>query len=81
MKYLACASRGRDHDNSSERNRSRGIYRQRIEINNSGNSNTITTVQKDYLLMELPQIMRSERTNFGKSVRKQYERHEINLKR
>lgn len=81
MMFLSCASRGRNPDNLSERNRSRGIYRQRIEINNSGNSNTITTVQKDYLLMELPQIMRSERTNFGKSVRKQYERHEINLKR
>ncbi len=81
MKYLACASRGRNPDNPSERNRSRGMYRQRIEINNSGNSNTITTVQKDYLLMEFPQIMRSERTNFRKSVRKQYERHEINLKR
>lgn len=57
------------------------MYRQRIEINNSGNSNTITTVQKDYLLMEFPQIMRPERTEFGKSVRKEYERHELGLKR
>ncbi len=29
----------------------------------------------------LPAILKSERTCFGKSVRKQYERHEINLKR
>lgn len=81
MKYLACASRGRNPDNPSERNRSRGMYRPRIEINNSGNSNTIITVQKDYLLMEFPQVMRPERTEFGKSVRKKYERHELGLKR
>lgn len=31
--------------------------------------------------MEFPQIMRSERTEFGKSVRKEYERHELGLKR
>ncbi|UWP49701.1 DNA cytosine methyltransferase [Hoylesella buccalis ATCC 35310] len=31
--------------------------------------------------MEFPQIMRSERTEFGKSVRKEYERHELGIKR
>lgn len=82
MKYLACASRGRNPDNPSERRKSLGRYKQRLEINLREVSNTITTSLKDNYVMEiLPAILKSERTSFGKSVRKQYERHEINLKR
>lgn len=52
MQYLSCAQRVRNPDNPNERSRSHGLYRQRIEVNIKGVSNTITTVQKDYLLME-----------------------------
>ena len=52
MQYLSCAQRGRNPDNPKERSRSHGLYRQRLEVNIKGMSNTITTVQKDYLLME-----------------------------
>lgn len=82
MKFLSCASRGRNPDNPSERAKSLGRYKQRIEINKRGVSNTITTVQKDFLVIDLlPSVLRKERTDFGKAVRKQYERHEIKLKR
>ena len=52
MQYLSCAQRGCNPDNPKERSRSYGLYRQRLEVNIKGVSNTITTVQKDYLLME-----------------------------
>lgn len=52
IQYLSCAQRGRNPDNPNERSRSHGLYRQRIEVNIKGVSNTITTVRKDYLLME-----------------------------
>ncbi len=52
MQYLSCAQRGRNPDNPKERSRSHGLYRQRLEVNIKGVSNTITTVQEDYLLME-----------------------------
>lgn len=46
------AMRGRNPDNPSERGKSNGRYKQRIEMNQNGTSNTITSVQKDNLVVE-----------------------------
>lgn len=82
MKYLVCASRGRNPDNPSDRGKSLGGYKQKLEVNLIEVSNTMTTSLKyNYVMEILPAILKSERTYFGKSVRKQYERHKINLKR
>lgn len=42
--------RGRNPDNPSERAKSNGRYRQRLEMNDKGAGNTITSVQKDNYL-------------------------------
>lgn len=44
--------RGRNPDNPSERGKSNGNYQQRLEVNENGTSNTITSVQKDNLVVE-----------------------------
>ncbi|MBO7235198.1 MAG: DNA cytosine methyltransferase [Alistipes sp.] len=49
--------RGRNPDNPSERAKSNGRYRQRLEMNDKGTSNTITSVQKDNLVVE-PRIIK-----------------------
>ena len=54
---IICAMRGRNPDNPSERAKSNGRYRQRLEMNDKGTSNTITSVQKDNLVVE-PQIIK-----------------------
>ena len=46
------AMRGRNPDNLSERGKSNGNYQQRLEVNENGTSNTITSVQKDNLVVE-----------------------------
>jgi site-specific DNA-cytosine methylase len=46
------AMRGRNPDNPSERGRSNGRYKQRLEMNENGTSNTLTGVQKDNLVVE-----------------------------
>lgn len=46
------AMRGRNPDNPSERGKSNGNYRQRMEENKNGVSNTLTSVQKDNLVAE-----------------------------
>lgn len=46
------AMRGRNPDNPNERGKSNGNYQQRLEINENGTSNTITSVQKDNLVIE-----------------------------
>lgn len=46
------AMRGRNPDNPSERGRSNGRYKQRLEMNKNGTSNTLTGVQKDNLVVE-----------------------------
>lgn len=48
---VICASRGRNPDNPSDRTTGNPTE-QRIEINNSGCSNTLTSVQKDNYLLE-----------------------------
>lgn len=49
--------RGRNPDNPNERAKSNGRYRQRLEMNDKGTSNTITSVQKDNLVVE-PRIIK-----------------------
>lgn len=46
------AFRGRNPENPSERARSNGRYKQRLEINENGTSNTLTGVQKDNVVIE-----------------------------
>lgn len=75
---LICASRGRNVENPSDR--TPGIHtEQRLEINYSGTSNTLTTVQKDNYVLE-PNVLKAERTEYGKAIRKQYEKGEITEK-
>lgn len=76
---IGCAMRGRNPENPSERGRSNGKYKQRIEMG-SNISNTITSVQKDALVAE-PQVLTPKRTDFGKQVRKQYESGELDMSR
>lgn len=55
--------RGRNPDNPSERGKSNGQYKQRLEPNRGGVSNTITSVQKDNLVLEyIAQPIKRERT-------------------
>lgn len=46
------AFRGRNPENPSERACSNGRYKQRLELNENGTSNTITGVQKDNMVIE-----------------------------
>lgn len=46
------AMRGRNPDNPSEIGRSNGNYKQRLEVNENGTSNTLTSLQKDNLVIE-----------------------------
>ena len=72
------ASRGRNPENPSDR--TVGVpTEQRLEPNFSGCTNTLTSVQKDNYVCE-PQVLRAERTEYGKAIRKQYEAGEINEK-
>ena len=72
------ASRGRNPENPSDR--TTGVpTEQRLEPNFSGCTNTLTSVQKDNYVCE-PQVLRAERTEYGKAIRKQYESGEINEK-
>lgn len=55
--------RGRNPDNPSERSKSNGNYKQRFEPNRGGVCNTITSVQKDNLVVEyIAQPIKRERT-------------------
>lgn len=49
---ISVAMRGRNPDNPSERGKSNRNYKQRIEMNESGVANTITSVQKDSMVAE-----------------------------
>ena len=69
------ASRGRNPDNPSDRTTG-SPTEQRLEANMNGTTNTITTVSKYNYVME-PQVLRAERTDYGKKIRKQYEAGEI----
>ena len=65
--------RGRNPDDPSERAKSNGKYKQRLEPNRGGVSNTITSVQKDNLVLEyIAQPIRRERTEEEKMRRRLY---------
>lgn len=75
---VRCASGQRVDDNFLKQaaepkiaaSRGRGEFnRQQLEINESGTSNTLTSVSKDNLLIE-PNVLRQERTEQGKLIRK-----------
>ena len=69
------ASRGRNPENPSDR--TVGVHtEQRLEPNFSGCTNCLTSVGKDNYVCE-PQVLRAERTEYGKAIRKQYEAGEI----
>ena len=72
------ASRGRNPENPSDRAVG-APTEQRLEPNFSGCTNTLTSVQKDNYVCE-PQVLRAERTEYGKEIRKQYEAGEIDEK-
>ena len=76
---VICASRGRNPENPS--NREKGCNtEQTLELKKDGCSNTLTTVQKDNLVVE-PQILKYERTEYAKSIRKEYENGELSERR
>lgn len=61
--FMIAAMRGRNPDNPSERVKSNVNYRQTLEPNRGGVSNTITSVQKDNLVVEyIAQPIKRERT-------------------
>lgn len=72
------ASRGRNPENPSDRTVG-APTEQRLEPNFSGTTNCLTSVQKDNYVCE-PQVLRAERTEYGKAIRKQYEAGEIDEK-
>lgn len=72
------ASRGRNPENPSDRTTG-SPTEQRIEPNFSGTTNCLTSVAKDNYVCE-PQVLRAERTEYGKAIRKQYEAGEIDEK-
>ncbi len=72
------ASRGRNPENPSDRTVG-APTEQRLEPNFSGCTNCLTSVSKDNYVCE-PQVLRAERTEYGKAIRKQYEAGEIDEK-
>lgn len=72
------ASRGRNSENPSDRTTG-APTEQRLEPNFSDCTNTLTSVQKDNYVCE-PQVLRAERTEYGKAIRKQYEAGEVDEK-
>jgi DNA (cytosine-5)-methyltransferase 1 len=56
---ICCASRGRENG-------------QELELNKTGCSNALTSVQKDNYLLE-PNVLTPKRTEYGKQIRKEYE--------
>ena len=72
------ASRGRNPENPSDRTTG-APTEQRLEPNFTGCTNTLTSVQKDNYVCE-PQVLRAERTEYGKAIRKQYEAGEVDEK-
>lgn len=69
MDLLCGAMRGRNPQNPSDRTKELPTE-QRLEINQSGKTNCLTTVQKDNLLIS---CLTSKRSEYGKQIRKQYE--------
>lgn len=53
IRYYCAASRGRDPQNPSDRTSGNPNLEQRLEINWSGYANTITSVSKDCMILEI----------------------------
>lgn len=68
------ALRGRNPENPSERGRSNGKYKQRLELNENHTSNTITSVQKDNVVVE-PIVLGWSRDKKGNVV----DRHPVEV--
>lgn len=65
---LACASRGRNPDNPSDR--TTGSHtEQRIEINHTGCSNTLTSVQKDNYVVEPLRIREATKNGYSEAYK------------
>lgn len=73
------AIRGRNPDNPTSR-QSGLPTEQMLEIKVDGTSNTLTTVQKDNMVVE-PNVLIPKRTEFGKSIRKAYESGTVEISR
>lgn len=69
------AMRGRNPDNPSDRSVG-SPTEQRLEVNTQGTSNCLTSVQKDNLVME-SQVLTPKRTEYGKQIRRAYERGQV----
>lgn len=65
LEPLVAAMRGRNPENPSERGSSKGRYKQFLEVNTTGTSNTLTSVQKDNLVLEPKIIQRGHGKNTG----------------
>ncbi len=78
---VCVASRGRNPANPSDRTTG-SPTEQRLEPNSAGCTNTLTTVQKDNLLLvaELS-VLRYERTEYAKKIRTAYEKGEVEERR
>lgn len=80
IKPFVVASRARDPLNPSRRGPCFGRMRQKLEPNYGEITNTISTVSKDNYLI-FPAVLYARRTEFGKAIRKQYDSHQVRLKR
>ncbi|HZJ98735.1 MAG TPA: DNA cytosine methyltransferase, partial [Tissierellaceae bacterium] len=75
LQPMIVVSRGRNKDNPSDR--TAGVeVEQRLDPNSQGICNTLTSVQKDNLVLE-PAILTPKRTEYGKAIRKDYENGKI----
>ena len=72
---ISVAMRGRNPNNPSERGKSNGNYKQRLEMNKSGVANTITSVQKDSMVAEPLHIPEATAQGYAEA----YEGDAINL--
>lgn len=76
-KTVAVAMRGRYDKN--------GCVQQHVEVSDKEYANALTTVQKDSLVAEIlttePNVLRYERTEYAKQIRKAYEAGEIQERR
>src|SRR5690606_10802009 len=76
---VCVAMRGRNPENPSDRTTG-SPTEQRLEANSQGIANTLSTVQKDNLILET-QALTPKRTEYGKKIRKKYEAGEVKAKR
>ena len=76
--YIIAAMRGRNPNNPSDRGKSNGQFVQMLEFNRGGVSNTLTSVEKDNLVMETVTqdkeiVLKKERTSKTKPKGKGWE--------